>query len=311
MKPRVAILGSGVRWTGARPPAYLESAGAAAELVGVGLGASVFPYTPAEHVLAETIHLDAGLRALEGRPGAILIDTFGEYAIDALRAATVVPVVGAAEAALAEAARRGPRFAIVTVWPASMAWLYASRLARHDAARSCVGVHHVGPAGVTAAEALTGGVLVPGQRSASPLATDVVSADAFAAASHGAVDRVREQVAAGSEALFARVVGACHAAIAAGADSIVLGCTCMAPMYEQLAATLPAPVVCASRAGLERAVELATRGETPWRTPDPVLAARARAAVAAIAAAGRTGPLASDAADVPPDAGTGCPVCVD
>lgn len=287
MKPRVAILGSGVRWSGARPPAYLEVAGSVADLVGVGLGASVFPYSPAEHVLVEAIHLDAGLRALAERPGAIFIDTFGEYALDALRAATDVPVVGAAEAALVEASGHGPRFAIVTVWPASMTWLYEARLARHHAAAACVGVTYVGPARAT-------GVGVP---------------DAPWDA-HESVDRVREQVASGSDALLARVVDDCRTAARRGAHSIVLGCTCMAPMYEELAAALDVPVICASRAGLRRAVELATQVRAADRTPDAALVSRARAAVAGIAAAAATGADAPAGAGITADSGTGCPVCV-
>jgi allantoin racemase len=282
MTPTVAILGSGVRWPSGGAPGYLaDAARDGVAIAGVGLRAPLFPYTPADHVLVEAVHLDAGLRALDTRPAAIFIDTFGEYALDALRAAVAVPVIGAAHAAIDAASRHGPRFAIVTVWPSSLAWLYDARLARHGAGARCTGVTYTGDSRAHATDATA------------------------------AVEHVRGEVASGAAALIDRVIEDCRAAIARGADSIVLGCTCMAPMYDALVAGVGAPVVCASRAGLAASIDAARRwqaaGRPGERAPDASLVRNVRAAVSALSMAGASG--ASDD-EVPADAGTGCPVCV-
>lgn len=283
----VAILGSNLRWAGAKPPAHLhDAARTGTTLTGVGLRAPLFPYTPADHVLVEAVHLEAGLRAYDGtpRPGAILIDTFGEYALDALRAALAVPIVGAADAALAAAERHAPRFGIVTVWPASLAWLYDARLARHGATARCVGVIYTGSA-----------------RSASTDATQIVA-------------RVRDELTAGATSLLDQVIADCRTLVARGAGSIVLGCTCMAGMYDAIAAAIDVPVVCPSRAGIEAAVEAARRYEAAGRPgdrpPEPRFAARVRAAVSALSLVDAAPSNDPSAVDVAPDAGTGCPVCV-
>lgn len=265
---RIGVLGSGVRWTGGRPPAYLLDATGSHELVGAGLRGGLFPHTPADGVLVDAAHLDVGYRLLEQRPDALFVDTFGEYALDALRSATGLPVVGAAEATIAAAASLGRRFAIVTVWPASMDWLYRARLRRHGAESLCSAVAYVG----------TG----------TP------------------VDRLRADVAAGADGLAARVVEACRTAATAGVDSIVLGCTCMAPMHGMLAAAVSVPVLCASRTGLAAAIAAAEAGIPPSVAAYPraarSLATRVAAAVDALA------DPAGPAAEL--DAGSGCPVCV-
>jgi allantoin racemase len=275
---RIAVIGSGVRWSEGRPPAYLAAAAhPGVEPVGVPLRAGLFPYTPAEHVLVETLLLDAGLRALEQQSDAIFIDTFGEYALDAIRAVTDVPVIGAAEASIAAARAAGPRFAIVTVWPDSMRWIYDARLTRHDAGAACTGVTYVGSGGGRGT-----GVAV--------------------------ADRVRGEVATGAAALRAEVVSACRAAAAAGADSIVLGCTCMAPMHDELLAATPVPVICASRTGLHAAMDAAAVRAPSARAPDPRFASRVKAAAAALALAG-TG-AAAETVDAPVSPADDCPVCV-
>lgn len=283
----VAILGSNLRWAGAKPPAHLdEAARASTTLTGVGLRALLFPYTPADHVLVEAVHLEAGLRALDGtpRPGAVFIDTFGEYALDALRAAIGVPIVGAAEAAIAAAARHAPRFGVVTVWPASLAWLYDARLARHAATARCVGVLYTGSA-----------------RSTSADAAQVVA-------------QVRDELTSGAASLLDQVIADGRALVARGAGSVVLGCTCMAGMYDEIAAALDVPVVCPSRAGVLAAVDAARRydaaGRPGDRAPDPVFAKRVRAAVAALSMVDAAATNDASADEIPPDAGTGCPVCV-
>ncbi len=274
---RIAVYGSGVAAAPGRPPSHLVPLlGADDALEVVPLRATEFPHDPARLVVVELLHLDAALRARDAAPDAVFVDTFGEYALDAARAVLDVPVVGAAEAAFDRAAAQGGRFAIVTVWPRSLDWLYRDRLRRHDATARCSGVWYVG----------------------------------------AAVDAVRAELRRADEALAARTLAACRAAVDSGARSIVLGCTCMAPMAAALAASLPVPVICASRSGLALALE---RGRDAARSRDPAtatpaasaatdaLAARIGAAVAALGAASAAPQPVDPSAALP---ATDCPVCI-
>jgi allantoin racemase len=269
---RIAVYGSGVATAPGRPPAHLVPLlGADDALDVVPLRAVEFPHDPARHVLVELVHLDAALRARTTRPDAVFVDTFGEYALDAARARLDVPVVGAAEAAFERAAAIGAPFAIVTVWPRSLDWLYRDRLRRHDATSRCTGVWYVGEA----------------------------------------VDAVRAQLRDDASGLAERALAACRTALGAGARSVVLGCTCMAPMADALAAALPVPVICASRAGLGAALQRArhaSRSASRDAAPAALdaLDAQVAAAVAALAVAAAEAGRAPDATT----RGAACPVCV-
>ena len=48
---------------------------------------------------------------------AIIINTFGDYGIEPMRAAVSIPVIGPGQTAMTTAANIGKKFAIVTVWP--------------------------------------------------------------------------------------------------------------------------------------------------------------------------------------------------
>ncbi len=259
---RIAILASGVRTGPGRPPAYLLGLEPEASLDVAPLRAKLFPYTPADLPLVTLDVLDAAFRAHGDGADAVLIDTFGEYALDAARAALDVPVVGAAEAAFAAVGRR--RFAVVTVWPPSMRWIYEDRFRRHEVAARCTGVFHVAP----------------------------LPADSEAEA----LDRMRGEVREPTDVLRARVAAACDAAAASGAEVLVLGCTCMAPLLDDLRTRVSLPIVCPSRAGLYAAAAAARARPHVHADVDAELSERVRSAVDALEA------LTAD--------GTACPVCI-
>lgn len=263
---KIAIYGSGVPTGIGRPPGYLfDLMGPGEELAVVPLRGGAFPYGPADHVFVQLAMVDAAVRAAAEGADAICIDTFGEYGLDAARAAVDVPVVGAAEAAFAAAGVVGRRFEIVTVWPESFAWLYAERLRRHHADTRCTGVSYVGAnASGTAIER---------------------------------VDAVRTDLELDRPGLLARTLDRCRAAVARGADTIVLGCTCMGPMQASLAAQLDVPVVCASRAAYAASVAAARLAVRTSRRAYPPPHADFHARLAAQFA---DEPVVEDA----------CPVCV-
>ena len=65
-----------------------------------------------------------------GGADAVIVAAFGDPGVDELRAALDVPVTGIAEASMAEAARRPPRFAVVTTTP-DLRERIAAAAARH------------------------------------------------------------------------------------------------------------------------------------------------------------------------------------
>ncbi|TVV76535.1 aspartate/glutamate racemase family protein [Sphingomonas solaris] len=199
----------------------------------------VFPATPVERDMQAIGHLEAGLRAAASGVDAVAIDSLGDYGLDALKVALAIPVAGSGEAGMAAAAAHG-RFAIVTVWPAAMNFVPEGLLRAYGHEDRCVGIRNVGAADVV-------------DRVAGP--------DGYLAS----VDRADPDI-------LSAVVAACHAAMADGADAILLGCTCMSPMAGKVAAAVAVPVVNPLAEAVKRAVALATNAPPP---PDRILSTRA------------------------------------
>lgn len=191
-----------------------------------------FARTPYDHLLVEIGHVDAAERALSAGSDAVLIDTFGDYAIDRIRAIADVPVIGAGEAGIAEASAGGRSFSIVTVWPRSMAWLYADRLQRVAGGAACAGVHYVG---------------------------DESELDLL-----GTATGVKARMSRAEPTTLDAIVTACHAAIEQDrTDVVLLGCTCMSPIAAMIQERCDFPVVDASAAGLRAAFAALERGDGP------------------------------------------------
>lgn len=189
-----------------------------------------FARTPYDHLLVEVGHVDAAERALAAGCDALVIDTFGDYAIDRIRTVADVPVVGAGEAGIAEAATGGRRFSIVTVWPRSMAWLYDQRLAQVPDGASCGGVHYVG---------------------------DETELDLL-----GTAAGVKALMSRSEQGTIDGIVAACHSAVEQdGTQSVLLGCTCMSPVAMAIQAQCNFPVIDASAAGLRAAFRALLRGD--------------------------------------------------
>ena len=189
----------------------------------------VFPSTPVERLMQDVGHCDAALTAEAEGCSAAVIDSLGDYGIDAMRAALTIPVAGAGEAGMAAASRNGRRFALVTVWPASMNFIPEHLLRRHEIQAQCIAIYNVGTEEVL--DRLSG----PG----------------------GYLADVRE----GRAAVMARITDAIAAAAAAGAEAVLLGCTCMSPIAAALAASSPIPVI----NPLEEAVRAALAAKPPAR----------------------------------------------
>lgn len=196
----------------------------------------VFPSDPAARDMQALGHFEAGLTAVEGGADALVLDTLGDYGLAALRAGAGVPVVGAGEAGMARAAALG-RFAIVTVWPASMNFIPRDLLHLYGHVEACTGIYNVGEEADLA---------------------DLSGPDGY-------LGRIGE----GTGDILARVRSTMARAVMDGAEAILLGCTCMSPIAARLAEGALVPVINPLAEAARQAVDAARDG-----TPCPAQTAR-------------------------------------
>ena len=93
-----------------------EAAGPAVEVIGytAGFGAPLITEPTSLAVAARAV---AAMAHSLDEADAVIVAAFGDPGLDALRSTLAVPVTGIAEAGMAEAARGGRRFAVVTTTP--------------------------------------------------------------------------------------------------------------------------------------------------------------------------------------------------
>ncbi|MEO8656400.1 MAG: aspartate/glutamate racemase family protein [Ramlibacter sp.] len=176
-------------------------------------GVSAFPRNRLDMKIQEIGYIEAGLRAARDGCDAIVLNTIGDYGIEALKSAVRVPVVGAGEAGISVVASLGRPFSIVTIWPAVTDFLYAQVLHASGLGASCAKVAFVG-------------------------STDEL--EAVGRSDDDYITRMQQ----GEQLVFERIVAACRAMVDThGATAILLGCTCMSPVAAKVSAALDVPVV--------------------------------------------------------------------
>jgi allantoin racemase len=194
----------------------------------------VLARTPYEHLFTELGTLDIAERALTDGCDVVYVDTFGDYAVPRIRALTSVPVVGAGEASIRYAAATHASFSIVTVWPASMAYLYDERLTSTPGGRSCRGLHH--------------------------LSDD----DELERVGRG--DGVKARMGRHEDGVVDALADLCHIALERDrSEAVLLGCTCMSPVAPALRDRLGVPVLDPSAIGLATAQQAALEQAPPHR----------------------------------------------
>lgn len=256
--PTVAMINSDGKTAPPRPdPEGLRT-------VLVDLRLRVMARSPYDRLLTDLITVDAAEAALASGADVLLIDTFADYGLDAVRSISPVPVVGAGEATLRSLAVDGRRVSIVTVWPESTRFHFEERLAHCEGGDRVAGLHFFS--------------------SESELA--------LLGTEHGVKERMRR----GEGDLVDALADACRAAVAAdGSDGVLLGCTCMTPVADTLRERTGMHVVDPSVVGLQTAWEVAA---TARRGPLPPAAERAGEVVrvmdAWVAAGGPTAPPGAD-----------------
>ena len=213
------------------------------------------PQVPADLPLQHISYMDAALGA-EPFCDALLFNTAGDYGLAAVKSAVSIPVVGAGEASLRLAPSLGRRFSIVTVWPESMNFIPLTLLREYQLEGACTGIRNVG-----------------------------VEAEL---ATLGQPDGYVARMQAGAEEIMSRIVTQCHRAIREdGAEVVVLGCTCMSPIADRIAAQCDFPVINPLAAGLKMAESLAAMRLSSSRVLQPPIrperAGRVRMMVDAVA----------------------------
>ncbi|MFN0163257.1 MAG: aspartate/glutamate racemase family protein [Burkholderiales bacterium] len=222
---RIAVLGSGTRGS-VLPPHLAARADHAAIPVLYTTRLAAFAGNPYDRLAVDLAYVDMAQRAEADGCAALFINTYADYGIEAMRAVVSIPVIGAGENAMTIAAEDGRRFSIVTVWPPSMKFLYDERTRNVAAGAACLKVRHV--------------------------------SDEAELQRLSAEDGVQGRMARAEDAIIDRIVRECeHAITEDGAQAIVLGCTCMAPVGPRIAARVNVPVVEGARAGYQAAVSAA------------------------------------------------------
>lgn len=202
---RIAILGTGDAATGfdQTPAPILAAAGEGFVPELVDVPGAVFPATPAAREQSAQAYVAAGLAAERAGYDALYINTVGDYGLQALREAAQVPVIGSGEGAIREAGQQD--FAIVTIWPPALRFIYDHVLTATGATDRCRGIHHL-------------------------------SQDHDLDTLGEPHDFVQEMQSC-SLTSMARIEAACRVALEQeGAEVIVLGCTCMQPVAGMLQA---------------------------------------------------------------------------
>lgn len=265
----IAILGSSTPCEAGAPPQLLEMAPPGIELVPWPMPIAAFPFTPFDKITVQASLAAAGAAAVAAGADALYIDTFGDYAIDALRSLGSVPVIGAGEATLHAGALIARRYSIVTVWPRSLRFIYDERLAMSGMGARCVSIRHVGDESETTRVGDSTGAMAR-----------------LVAKDRGLVDII---------------VQACRDAIEHdGAEAILFGCTCMAPIQPIVAKALSAPVLCCSRTGFAMTLAALAGRWSSSEIAYPRVAVKRAARLGALLAGGSAGGEQGDDA---------CPVC--
>ena len=243
-----------------QPAAADIAADATSELVVIALEIPL-AVDPLRLGLKDMIYVEAAIRAERLGFDAVFVNTVADYGLPLMREAVSVPVVGAGEVGMRIAAEGGRPFAIVTVWPSITQISYDHVLRETGLAAQCREIRYVLEEPELAE--LGGGRAVM-----------------------DAVDTPGTEVAH-------RVRASCVQAEAAGAEAIVLGCTCMAALTSWLSEAVSIPVINPLREGhraAEAAARAVARGERTRHEPNRDSVARLLAAVEAMAPLGASLP---------------------
>ena len=231
MTYRIGVIGTGAGYTGnSIPPAAI------AELAGAGFKPELietrlrnFPMTPYDRSLTVLAYVDCAIEAEKAGFDAVFINTVGDYGIDEMKSATGMVVVGAGEATMSMCCNIGRKFSIVTIWPPKLNFVLHERQRNCAMEDRCVSIRNI------LSDDDVAGVKGAGRAVTSLAEQDVSIQDRTLAAIEAAVSED-------------------------GADTIMLGCTCMAPVGPEIAKSAPVPVLEPMRTGYKIAETMLSLG---------------------------------------------------
>ena len=202
----LAILGTGEADTpNASVPPPILSAATYCQPALCPVPGVVFPSSPAARDICARAYLEAGIHAERSGHAGAYINTVGDYGLAELRQACSIPVTGSGEAAIRTAQAAGKSFAVVTIWPPKLRFIYDAILAATDSAADCLAIHHV---------------------SEDPDLETLNEPENFVS-----------DMQSCSMTSMAKIRAACQKALEEeGAKVIILGCTCMQPVAGLLEA---------------------------------------------------------------------------
>ena len=247
---KIGLIGT-PRSIGAPRAQLLAHLPAGAQLVAFPSRVGVFPATPTDRAMQVIGHIEAGFTAAEAGMDALVIDSFADYGLDALKSALPCPVVGAGAAGLAAVSQLGGPFGIVTVWPASMNFLVDDLLQAHGMAGRCLALRNVGE------ETALAGLAGP--------------------------DGYLDRIARADQGVLARVLREVETAAALGAKAVILGCTCMSPIAALVAQQAPLPIISPLAMAAIQAAQMVENGAATALNAPPLRADLIRRMVDAIA----------------------------
>lgn len=199
---RIAILGTGDAPQADDPvPEPIAAVRSRFEAALETVPEAVFPDSPAARDQCRRAYLKAGIAAEQHGYAGVFINTVGDYGLADVRQACRIPATGAGEGAVRTAQRRG-KFGIVSIWPPQLAFIYDTLLAATRSEESCVAVYHL---------------------SKDEELGTLDQPDNF----------VRRMQACGATSLQA-IREASDRCLQQGAQTVVLGCTCMYPVAKIL-----------------------------------------------------------------------------
>ncbi len=211
---KIAVVGTGHRRAGDDVPPQeildVRAEGFDPRLIETRLPA--FPANEINRHLSEVANVETGLRAAAEGFDAVFINTVGDYGLNVLRSGLSIPIIGAGQATMHAACQLGDKFSIVTIWPPQLLFIYHGLLQLYRMEDRCVSIRCVSQ-----------------DEELETLADD---------------ENFVTDMRAGEMTQQDRIVRECERALADdGADTIMLGCTCMSPIAHEIDARVDAPVL--------------------------------------------------------------------
>ena len=211
---KIAVIGTGFRIIGSKTPPkeILNIKGDNFEAILVETDLPSFPVNEINRQISEIAIVEAGLRASHKKFDGIFINTVGDYGLNSLRSALAIPVVGAGQSSMYTAMQLGKKFAIVSIWPPKLKFIYENLLNIYQVSSKCVSIRFI----------------------SEDNELDNLSNE------KNFVTEMRE----GESVQKERIINECNKAINKdGADIILLGCTCMSPISEDISNNISVPVL--------------------------------------------------------------------